>query len=135
VRRVLGRGGAGFRLAWGTTDELGQQIPLLLMRECLGGARLVRADATGGTRGLGAAGYRAAVAGPLPSGDPVLAAGSAIWLDRGQLWLMLVNIVGAIAGQGWQALIVAVAGGGVMLYVGVLGMLRGRQRSRVVVAL
>ena len=62
-------------------------------------------------------------------------AGSAIWLDRSQLrlglWLMLVNVVGAIAGQGWQALIVAVAGGGVMLYLGLVGMLRGRQRSRV----
>jgi hypothetical protein len=62
-------------------------------------------------------------------------AGSAIWLDRGQLrlglWLMLVNVVGVLAGQGWQALIVSVAGGGVMLYLGVVGMLRGRQRSRV----
>jgi hypothetical protein len=62
-------------------------------------------------------------------------AGSAIWLDRAQLrlglWLMLVNVVGAIAGQGWQALIVAVAGGGVMLYLGLVGMLRGRQRTRV----
>jgi hypothetical protein len=61
-------------------------------------------------------------------------AGSAIWLDRSQLrlgiWLMLINVVAAMAGQGWQALIVAVAGGGVMLYLGLVGMLQGRPRSR-----
>jgi DNA-binding CsgD family transcriptional regulator/tetratricopeptide (TPR) repeat protein len=74
LRRVLGgAAGAGFRLAWGTTDELGQQIPLLLIRECLGGARLVHPDAIGATRGPGAVGYRSAVVGPVPSGDPVLA--------------------------------------------------------------
>jgi hypothetical protein len=62
-------------------------------------------------------------------------AGSAIWLDRSQfrlgIWLMLINVVGALAGQGWQALIVAVAGGGVMLYLGLHGMVRGGQHSRV----
>ncbi|HEY1819583.1 MAG TPA: AAA family ATPase [Trebonia sp.] len=74
LRRGLGDAeGAGFRLAWGTTDELGQQIPLLLIRDSLGGARLVRHDATAAARGPGAAGYRTAVPGPLPSGDPVLA--------------------------------------------------------------
>jgi DNA-binding CsgD family transcriptional regulator len=74
LRRVLGDAGeTGFRLAWGTSDELGQQIPLLLIRECLGGARLVRSDAVGATRGPGAVGYRMAVDGPIPSGDPVLA--------------------------------------------------------------
>jgi hypothetical protein len=60
-------------------------------------------------------------------------AGSAIWLDRSQFrlgaWLMLINVVGAICGHGWQALVVAVAGGGVMLYLGLVGMLRSRRRS------
>ena len=74
LRRVLGDvEGAGFRLAWGTTDELGQQIPLLLIRESLGSAPLGRPDATGATDGPAAAGYRRAVAGPVPPGDPVLA--------------------------------------------------------------
>jgi hypothetical protein len=58
-------------------------------------------------------------------------AGSAIWLDRAQLrlgiWLTVINVIGALTGQGWQALIVAVAGGGVMLYLGCAGVLsRGR---------
>jgi hypothetical protein len=55
-------------------------------------------------------------------------AGSAIWLDRGQfrlgMWLMAVNVIGAIAGQGWQSLIISIAGGGVMLYLGGAGILR-----------
>jgi DNA-binding CsgD family transcriptional regulator len=55
--------GLGFRLARGTADEIGQRIPLLLIRECLGGAQLARADAV----------YRGPAAGPFPSGDPVLA--------------------------------------------------------------
>ena len=41
LRRILGdAAGAGFRLAWATSDELRQGIPLLLIRECLGGERL-----------------------------------------------------------------------------------------------
>jgi hypothetical protein len=64
LRHAVGdAAGLGFRLAWGTADEIGQRIPLLLIRECLGGARLVRADAL----------YRGPAAGPLPSGDPVVA--------------------------------------------------------------
>jgi hypothetical protein len=59
-------------------------------------------------------------------------AGSAIWLDRAQfrlgIWLTLVNVVGAIAGQGWQSLIVSVAGGGVILYLGCAGILAHRKR-------
>lgn len=62
-------------------------------------------------------------------------AGSAIWLDRAQfrlgLWLTLINVIGALAGQGWQALIISVAGGGVMLYLGFAGILASRKRSRV----
>lgn len=74
LRRALGDAkGAGFRLAWGTSDELGQQIPLLLIRECLGGVRLVRPDAVTATCGPGAVSDKVAVDGPIPSGDPVLA--------------------------------------------------------------
>ena len=65
-------------------------------------------------------------------------AGSAIWLDRSQLrlgiWLTVINVIGALAGQGWQALIVAIAGGGAMLYLGGAGILNNRQRSRASVA-
>ena len=71
LRRALGAaGGAGFRLAWATSDELGPPIPLLLIRECLDGARPAR---RGATRGHAALSDQRAVAGPLPSGDPVLA--------------------------------------------------------------
>lgn len=74
LRRILSDGeGAEFRLAWATADELRPRIPLLLIRECLGRARLVRPDATGATRDPGALGDESAVAGPVPSGDPVLA--------------------------------------------------------------
>jgi DNA-binding CsgD family transcriptional regulator len=74
LRRALADAGrAGSRLAWGTTDELGQQIPLLLIRECLGDARPVRSAATGAARDPGAVGYGRAMAAPVPSGDPVLA--------------------------------------------------------------
>lgn len=59
-------------------------------------------------------------------------AGSAIWLDRAQfrlgIWLTVINVVGALAGQGWQALIVSIAGGGVMLYLGFAGILVSRRR-------
>jgi DNA-binding CsgD family transcriptional regulator/tetratricopeptide (TPR) repeat protein len=73
-RQALGDAeGAGSRLAWGTTDELGQQIPLLLIRECLGAARPVSPEAIEATRGSGRVGYRRAVADLVPSGDPVLA--------------------------------------------------------------
>jgi hypothetical protein len=64
--------------------------------------------------------------------------GSAIWLDRAQfrlgIWLTMINVIGALAGQGWQALIVSVAGGGVMLYLGCTGILASRQRSRAPIA-
>jgi hypothetical protein len=65
-------------------------------------------------------------------------AGSAIWLDRAQfrlgLWLTVLNVIGALAGQGWQALIVSVAGGGVMLYLGCAGILASSRRSRAPIA-
>jgi|HubBroStandDraft_3_1064219.scaffolds.fasta_scaffold43592_1 hypothetical protein len=65
-------------------------------------------------------------------------AGSAIWLDRGQfrlgIWLTVINVIGAIAGQGWQALIVAVAGGGVMLYLGFAGIVSSKRRSSLPIA-
>jgi DNA-binding CsgD family transcriptional regulator/tetratricopeptide (TPR) repeat protein len=71
LRRALGeRGGAGFRLAWATADELGQRVPLLLIRDCLAGAR---PDAAAVASRPGARGDEPAVAGPVPSGDPVLA--------------------------------------------------------------
>jgi DNA-binding CsgD family transcriptional regulator len=78
LRRTLGSaagksGGTHFRLAWGTSDELGQRIPLLLIRECLGGARLVRPGAVAAAGDPAAREGERAVAGPLPSGDPVLA--------------------------------------------------------------
>lgn len=59
-------------------------------------------------------------------------AGSAIWLDRVQfrlgIWLTVINVIGALAGQGWQALIISVAGGGVMLYLGCAGVMASRRR-------
>ena len=74
LRRILGdAAGAEFRLAWATSDELHQGIPLLLIRECLGGERLVRPGAAGAARDPGDAGDERAVTGLLPSGDPVLA--------------------------------------------------------------
>ncbi len=82
--RVLGGAGAGFRVAWGTTDEFGQQIPLLLIRESLDGARLACRCAAGVACNPGTSVYRSAaryesaaagsvVTGALPSGDPVRA--------------------------------------------------------------
>ena len=84
LRQVLGGAGARFRLAWGTTDEFGQQIPLLPIRESLGGARLDGPSAAGagcypgtsvygGTALYGSAAAGPVMAGTVPSGDPVLA--------------------------------------------------------------
>ncbi|WP_319459710.1 transporter [Micromonospora sp. RTP1Z1] len=57
-------------------------------------------------------------------------AGGAIWLDRTLfrlgLWLTTINIVGVLAGPGWHALVVALAGGGGMLVAGELARLRRR---------
>ncbi|MEV6797109.1 transporter [Micromonospora rifamycinica] len=55
-------------------------------------------------------------------------AGGAIWLDRTLfrlgVWLTVVNIVGVLAGPGWHALVVSVAGGGGLLVAGVLARRR-----------
>jgi hypothetical protein len=60
-------------------------------------------------------------------------AGGAIWLDRDLfrlgVWISVINLVGAIAGPGWHALVVAVAGGGGILVAGTLAWRRQRQRQ------
>jgi hypothetical protein len=57
-------------------------------------------------------------------------AGGAIWNDRRLFalgaWTTLVNVVGISFGVGWHSLIVAVAGGGGMLVLGLIGWLRLR---------
>jgi DNA-binding CsgD family transcriptional regulator len=119
LRQALGGAeGAGFRLAWGSTDELGQQIPLLLIRECFGSMRLVRPALSGATPGPGAVGYSRVVAGAV-WGNPVLAeterllaeverlcAESAVvlvtddlqWADEASLlvWQRLAQVVGQL---------------------------------------
>jgi hypothetical protein len=61
-------------------------------------------------------------------------AGGAIWLDRNLLtlgaWITVSNIVGVVAGPGWHALVVAVAGGGGMLLAGTVVRLRQRGQRR-----
>ncbi|MFC6018715.1 transporter [Plantactinospora solaniradicis] len=60
-------------------------------------------------------------------------AGGAIWLDRNLfrlgVWISVINIVGVIAGPGWHALVISVAGGGGMLVAGVVFLLRDRTRG------
>ncbi|WIM96758.1 transporter [Actinoplanes oblitus] len=57
-------------------------------------------------------------------------AGAAIWDDRSTFvlgaWISGINIVGVLAGPGWHALIVAVAGGGGLLVAGLIGWSRRR---------
>ncbi|GAB3965121.1 transporter [Plantactinospora veratri] len=61
-------------------------------------------------------------------------AGGAIWLDRNMfrlgVWISVINIAGMIAGSGWHALLISVAGGGGMLVAGLHFLLRDRHRSR-----
>ncbi|MEV6480030.1 hypothetical protein [Streptomyces sp. NPDC051576] len=49
-------------------------------------------------------------------------AGSALWGDRSRLrwgiWVTFINVVGVMAGQGWQDLIICVAGGALSLILG-----------------
>ena len=56
--------------------------------------------------------------------------GSAIWGDRSQfrqgLWVTLINVVGVLAGAGWQAGILSVAGGAVGLAIGFRDIARNR---------
>lgn len=58
-------------------------------------------------------------------------AGGATWLDRNLLrlgiWITLINAVGVIAGPGWHALVISVAGGGGMLVAG--AVIAGLRRS------
>ncbi|MFJ6196598.1 transporter [Micromonospora sp. NPDC092111] len=60
-------------------------------------------------------------------------AGGAIWLDRTLfrlgVWLTAVNIAGVLAGPGWHALVVSVAGGGGMLLAGEIARLHRRDRG------
>jgi hypothetical protein len=60
----------------------------------------------------------------------LLMGGSSIWGDRVMLrlglWVTVVNIAGALAGTGWQSLILAVAGGGVQVVLGARGALARR---------
>ncbi|MGV9210759.1 transporter [Micromonospora sp. RB23] len=60
-------------------------------------------------------------------------AGGAVWLDRDLfrlgVWISVINVIGAIAGPGWHALVVSVAGGGGMLVAGTIARLRQRGRS------
>ncbi|MBF9128594.1 transporter [Plantactinospora sp. S1510] len=60
-------------------------------------------------------------------------AGGAIWLDRSLfrlgVWISVINIVGVIAGPGWHALVISLAGGGGMLVAGVVFLLRDRARG------
>jgi hypothetical protein len=57
-------------------------------------------------------------------------AGGAVWNDRQVFvlgaWTTLVNVVGIVFGVGWHSAIVAVAGGGGMLLLGLIGWLRLR---------
>jgi hypothetical protein len=59
-------------------------------------------------------------------------AGGAIWLDRNLfvlgVWVTVINIAGVLAGPGWHALVISVAGGGGMLVAGTLVWLRTRDR-------
>ncbi|WCN81880.1 transporter [Micromonospora sp. LH3U1] len=60
-------------------------------------------------------------------------AGGAIWLDRDLfrlgVWISVINLAGALAGPGWHALVVSVAGGGGILVAGALARRRQRLRS------
>jgi hypothetical protein len=62
----------------------------------------------------------------------LLMTGGAVWLDRRLfllgIWITVTNLFGVLAGPGWHALVVAVAGGGGMLLAGLLGWLRWRER-------
>ncbi|MEU8424071.1 transporter [Micromonospora sp. NPDC048835] len=60
-------------------------------------------------------------------------AGGAIWLNRDLfrlgVWISVINVVGAIAGPGWHALVMAVAGSGGILVAGALARRRQRQQQ------
>jgi hypothetical protein len=60
-------------------------------------------------------------------------AGSAIWGDRAQfrmgIWVTFINVMAVMAGPGWQALILSIAGGGVFLLAGARGWLRNKESA------
>lgn len=60
-------------------------------------------------------------------------AGGAIWLDRDLfrlgVWISAINVAGAIAGPGWHALVISVAGGIGILVAGAIARLRQRERA------
>lgn len=89
-------------------------------------ARAITAHVSARQAGLTWAVTTTALAGALLMG------GSGIWQGRLMfrlgLWVTLVNAVSAIAGPGWQALILSVAGGGVQVAVAVYGWLRSSRR-------
>ena len=43
------------------------------------------------------------------------------------IWVTFINVVAVIAGQGWQALIISVAGGGLFLFIGARNCLRTKE--------
>ncbi len=55
-------------------------------------------------------------------------AGGAIWQDRMLfglgVWITLINIVGIVLGPGWHSLVISLAGGAVMLVLGIVLRLR-----------
>ncbi|TDC53752.1 transporter [Jiangella ureilytica] len=58
-------------------------------------------------------------------------AGAAIWLDWSMFvlggWLLVVNLVGALAGPGWHSLVIAVAGGGALIVAGLVATVTARR--------
>jgi hypothetical protein len=65
-------------------------------------------------------------------------AGAAIWQSREMfilgLWITLVNVGGLVAGPGWHALAISLAGGGGMLVAGFVEWLRWRRHDGCAVA-
>jgi hypothetical protein len=60
-------------------------------------------------------------------------AGGAVWEDRMLfglgVWLIAINIVGTAFGPGWHSLVISLAGGAVMLALGLVIWLRGRRKA------
>jgi hypothetical protein len=59
-------------------------------------------------------------------------AGAAVWGNRDLfvlgLWVGVVNVVGVVLGPGWHSLVIALAGGGGLIAVGLLAHVRLRHR-------
>jgi hypothetical protein len=60
-------------------------------------------------------------------------AGGAIWEDRMHfglgVWITAINMVGTALGPGWHSLVISLAGGAVMLALGLVIWLRGRRKA------